>query len=84
MEGVRSFDPNDDEPMATYDSGADGHYISEDDHVHAQLPILRRSKKRVCVANGGTSEATFVTEVPISSARVQNKPIPSVTSHTHF
>ena len=51
--------------MVTYDSGADGHYISERDRARAGLPILRRSNKRVGVANGNTSKAQFVTKLPV-------------------
>ena len=38
--------------MITYDSGADGHYISEKDREAAHLPIICPSTKRVMVANG--------------------------------
>lgn len=48
----------------TYDSGADGHYISEKDQQTAQLPILRLSTKKVQVANGETSTAINVTTLP--------------------
>eukprot|EP00804_Cyclotella_cryptica_P009386 CCRYP_018080-RA/>CCRYP_018080-RA protein AED:0.62 eAED:0.39 QI:0/0/0/0.5/1/1/2/0/305 len=37
---VRHFHPNTSEPMITYDSGADGHYLSEADRHTAKLPIL--------------------------------------------
>jgi hypothetical protein len=50
--------------MVTYDSGADGHYINEQDRATAQLPILGQSTKVVGVANGGTSQAEHVTAVP--------------------
>ena len=50
--------------MITYDSGADGHYLSEEDRQQAQLPILKPSSKRVGVANGGTSKAKHVTRLP--------------------
>ena len=50
--------------MVEYDSGADGHYISEKDRRIAGLPILRASTKRVGVANGGKSKATHVTQLP--------------------
>jgi hypothetical protein len=50
--------------MITYDSGADGHYISEHDRIKAGLPILRRSNKRVGVANGGVSKAQHVVQLP--------------------
>jgi hypothetical protein len=50
--------------MITYDSGADGHYISENDRIKASLPILRQSNKRVGVANGGVSKAQHVVQLP--------------------
>ena len=51
--------------MLTYDSGADGHYISESDRKQARLPILRPSTKRVVVANGEESHGNKVTALPI-------------------
>ena len=51
--------------MLTYDSGADGNYISETDRQKAGLPILRPSKKRVGVANGNVSTGNNVTSLPI-------------------
>ena len=51
--------------MVTYDSGADGHYISEHDRSRAKLPILRRSNKRVGVANGTVCNGKHVTRLPI-------------------
>jgi hypothetical protein len=50
--------------MLTYDSGADGHYLSERDRINVGLPILRPSTKRVGVANGGTSTARHVSRLP--------------------
>ena len=50
--------------MVTYDSGADGHYISKKDRHNAGLPILRPSTRKVGVANGGTSTAKYVTKRP--------------------
>ena len=50
--------------MITFDSGADGHYLSEDDRHNAGLPILRPSNRRVGVANGGTSKANHVSRLP--------------------
>ena len=38
----------------TYDSGADDNYVSKKDRKDAGLPILRKSTKRVSVANGDT------------------------------
>ena len=51
--------------MLTYDSGADGNYLSEEDRKKAGLPILRRSTKSVGVANAGTSRGKWETELPI-------------------
>ena len=47
----------------TYDLGANGHYVSEKDRTKLGLPILRRSRKRVGVANGGTSTGKHVTRL---------------------
>jgi hypothetical protein len=49
--------------MLTYDSGANGHYISKHDQHKAGLPILRPSTRQVGVANGGTSNAKYVTQL---------------------
>ncbi len=48
----------------TYDSGADGTYISKRDRVKAGLPILRQSSKKVRVANGDTVKAEHITKLP--------------------
>ncbi len=50
--------------MVTYDSGGDGHYISERDRKKVGLPILRISAKKVSVANGGTCKGQYVTVLP--------------------
>eukprot|EP00804_Cyclotella_cryptica_P026024 CCRYP_018185-RA/>CCRYP_018185-RA protein AED:0.33 eAED:0.35 QI:0/0/0/1/0/0/2/0/281 len=50
--------------MVTYDSGADGHYLSEADRHTAGLPILKPSTKQVGVANGSTSHSAHVTRLP--------------------
>jgi hypothetical protein len=59
-----------------YDSGADGHFITEDNRKQAQLPILRKSINRVNVANGETCKAQFTTQLPFKalskSARAAN------------
>ena len=52
---VRTYGHESQALVVTYDSGADGHYISKADHQQARLPILRKSHKQVGVANGGTS-----------------------------
>ena len=48
----------------TYDSGADGNYVSEKDRKIAGLPILKVSSKRVGVANGDICKAKNVTQLP--------------------
>ena len=68
---VRTFLPDDNSVMITYDSGADGHYISEQDRIAAGMPILRPSTKRVGVANGGTSQAKHVTALPFKQLSTQ-------------
>jgi hypothetical protein len=50
--------------MVTYDSGADGHYISEKDRKTVGLSILRISAKKVGVANGSTCKGQYVTALP--------------------
>jgi len=45
--------------MVTYDSGVDGHYISEKDRKTVGLPILRISAKKVGVANGSTCKGQY-------------------------
>ncbi len=63
---------SDEQPiMVTYDSGADGHYISEKDQCKAGLPILRTSTRMVGVPNGGTSKAKYVTQLPFRQLSAQ-------------
>ncbi len=63
---------NNEQPiMVTYDSGADGHYISEKDRRKAGLPILQPSTQKVGVANGGTSNAKYVTQLPFQQLSAQ-------------
>ncbi len=50
--------------LLTYNSGANGHYISKHDGRKAGLSILRPSTRQVGVANGGTSNAKYVTQLP--------------------
>ena len=47
----------------TYNSGDDGHYVSEDHRKEACMPILRSSSKKVGVANGDTCKAKHVTRL---------------------
>jgi hypothetical protein len=50
--------------MLTYNSGTNGHYISEHDQRKAGLPILRPSSRQVGVANGSTSNTKYATQLP--------------------
>ena len=50
--------------LITYDSGADGHYLSKRHCKIAGLPILCQSHKCVGVANSGTSMARHVSRLP--------------------
>eukprot|EP00804_Cyclotella_cryptica_P013560 CCRYP_012915-RA/>CCRYP_012915-RA protein AED:0.35 eAED:0.35 QI:0/-1/0/1/-1/1/1/0/404 len=50
--------------MLTYNSGANGHYLSKADCLSAGLPILRPSAKRVGVAYGSTSVGKHATALP--------------------
>jgi hypothetical protein len=53
--------------MITYDSGANGPYISKTDRVAASLPICCPSTKGIGVANDSTSSGTYATPLPFSS-----------------
>ena len=57
--------------MVTYNSGADGHYISKKDRRQGGLPILRTLTQKVGVANGGTSKATYLTQLPFRQLSAQ-------------
>jgi hypothetical protein len=57
--------------MLTYDSGANGHYISKHDQRKAGLPILRPSTWQVRALNGGTSNAKYVTQLPFQKLSAQ-------------
>ncbi|KAL7550761.1 hypothetical protein ACHAWF_013977 [Thalassiosira exigua] len=61
---VLTFDLDQEPVYVTYDMGADGHYISEDDRARVQLPILRPSTKRVGVRNSSTSTGTHRMTLP--------------------
>ena len=64
---VRIFHSGEKPTLITYDSGADGHYLSKTDRISAGLPILRNSSKRLGVANGGSSQAKHVTQLPFQN-----------------
>ncbi len=57
--------------MITYDSGANGNYLSKRDCVQAGLPILKVSTRKVGVANGGTSQVQHVTQLPFQKLLTQ-------------
>ena len=50
---IATYQQHDKTTILTYDSGADGHYLSEKDRKKLGLPILRISDKKVVVDNGG-------------------------------
>ncbi len=64
---VHIFDNTETPIMITYNSGADGHYISEKDRRKVGLPIIRKSTRWVGMANGGVSQAKFVTQLPFKA-----------------
>jgi hypothetical protein len=68
---VHLFDNAEIPIMITYNSGANGHYISKKDCRKAGLPIIRKSTKRVGMANGGVSQAKFVTQRPFKALSAQ-------------
>ncbi len=57
--------------MIMYDSGADGQYISEEDHRKGGLPIIQKSTRQVGMANGGVSQAKSVTQLPLKDLSAQ-------------
>jgi hypothetical protein len=61
---VHLFDKAETPIMIMYDSGANGHYISKKDRCKAGLPIIQKSTRWVGVANGGVSQAKYVTQLP--------------------
>ncbi len=59
--------------MFTYNFGANGHYISKHDQHKADLPILRPSTWQVGVANGGTSNTKYVTQLLFCKLSAQSR-----------
>ena len=49
--------------MLTYNSGADGHYLSKEDRKKLGIPIFHVSAKKVGVANGGACNGNYVTKL---------------------
>jgi hypothetical protein len=70
---VHQYSSNEQPIMVTYNSGADGHNISEKDRRKSGLPILRTSTQKVGVANGGTSKAKYMTQLPFRQLSAQAK-----------
>jgi hypothetical protein len=68
---VHLFDNAETPIMITYNSGANGHYISKNDRCKAGLPIIWKSTRQVGVANGGVSQAKFVTQLPFKDLSAQ-------------
>ena len=60
---IATYQQHNNTPMLTYDSGADRHYLSEQDRTKLGLPILRISDKKVGVANGGVYSGKYVTSL---------------------
>ena len=69
--------------MVIYDSGADRHYITKDNHKQAQLPILCRSSKKVNVANDETCKAKFTTKLPFQSLSTSAREADTFTEFPH-
>ncbi len=59
--------------MVTYNLGADSHYISKKDCHKAGLPIIKKSTRRVGVANGGVSQAKFAMQLPFKDLSAKAK-----------
>ena len=72
---------NENKVMLTYNSGADGHYISESDRKAAGLPVLRPSTKRAIVANGEKCKGSSVTQLPFPT---QSKKARSANTFHNF
>ena len=61
---IARYQQHDETTILTYDSGADGHYLSEKDRITLGLPILRISDKKLGVTNGGAYNGKYVTTGP--------------------
>ena len=62
----------------------DGHYINEEDRKQAQLPILRKSSKKVNVANGETCKAKFVTQLLFQTMSTSARKANTLTEFPHL
>eukprot|EP00804_Cyclotella_cryptica_P012279 CCRYP_013859-RA/>CCRYP_013859-RA protein AED:0.31 eAED:0.31 QI:0/0/0/0.8/0.25/0.2/5/0/913 len=61
---IRHYDSQATTPLITFDSGADSHHLSKTDRLAAGLPNLRPSSQQVGIANGSTSTARYVSQLP--------------------
>ena len=78
---VATFQIDDNPAMVTYDSGADGDYVSEKDCLRAGMPILQWSTRRVDVTNAGTSEGKWETTLPLRQLSKEAAKADSFDSH---
>ena len=69
---------------AILDSGADAHYINEDDRREANMPIVGDSTKIVGVANQGSSKGKHKTKLNFKSLTKLGRPTHSKISIIHF
>ena len=68
---IATYKQHDNTPMVTYNSGADGHYLSKKDRTKLGLPILRISDKKVGVANGRACNIKYVTALPFPQLSIK-------------
>ena len=62
---IATYQQHDNTPMVTYDSGADRHYLGQNDRTKLGLQILRISDKKVVVSNGGACNGKYVTSLTL-------------------
>ena len=62
---IATYQQHDNTPMVTYDSGADRHYLGQNDRTKLGLQILRISDKKVGLANRGDCNGKYVTSLPL-------------------
>ena len=62
---IATYHKHDETTILMYDSGADGHYLSEKDKKTLGLPILCVSAKKLGVANGGACNGKYVTKISL-------------------
>eukprot|EP00804_Cyclotella_cryptica_P030779 CCRYP_015046-RA/>CCRYP_015046-RA protein AED:0.41 eAED:0.41 QI:0/-1/0/1/-1/1/1/0/279 len=57
------FDSSYNAPLITFDSGAEGRYLSKANRISTHLPTLKPSIKQVSVTNGGTNKALHISRL---------------------